>query len=147
MERYFIYTAIIFSLISCNFSDTNKRFSNGITYIIEGGKLNSVVKEGEKGFFLQPNIENVKENKKYILFIQSINSDFTLQDIKDDLSLSSNDNINNINIDSVILSDSKLKKQMKYKRAFWILIKEKDSLIGPFSDLNNLVFFEFDENR
>lgn len=147
MARYFIYIIIIFNLISCNFSDNNKRFSNGITYIIEGGKLNSVVKEGEKGFFLQPNIESVKENKKYILFIQSINSDFTLQDIKNDLSLSSNDSIKNIDIDSVILSDSKIKKQMKYKRAFWILIKEKDSLIGPFSDLNDLTLFEFDIHR
>lgn len=146
MERYFIYVVIICNLISCNFSDTNKRFSNGITYIIEGGKLNSVVKEGEKGFFLQPNIETVKENEKYILFIQSINHDFVVKNIKEDLYLFSKHNIKTTNIDSLILSNPKLNKQITHKKAFWIIIKETDSLIGPFSDLNNLVFFEFDEH-
>ena len=147
MVRFIICALVIFSLLACNFSDTNKKFSNGITYIIEGGKLNGVIKQGEKGFFLQPNVETVKENQEYILFVQSINSDFVKQNVRDDLSRLSSDNNKPVDIDSAILSNQKLKKQMKYKRAFWILIKEKDSLIGPFSDLNNLALFEFDEHH
>lgn len=142
--RSLIHTILLLSLFSCNLSDSTQEFSNGIKHIVEGGKFNAVIKDGEKGFFLEPNIELVKENESFILFVQSINSDFLTANIKEDFIYSSTKkSVTSSEIDSVIFSYPKLRKQMKYKRSFWILVKDKDSLVGPFSDFNRLKFFGF----
>jgi hypothetical protein len=144
-----VFVIVIFTpmILSCSLTDSTKEFSNGIVHIIEGGKLNTVVKRGEKGFFLVPNIECVEENKQYILFIQSINTDFVKKNMREDISYSNHNDENSIEVNPIFLDNTnKLEKQLNCKKCFWILIKDNDSLIGPFSNLDYVKSYGFDKS-
>lgn len=144
MKHSIFYLLIISTFIACNFSDAKKEFSNGIVYIIEGGQLNYIIKEDKKGFFLQPNVLDVRENEKYILIIQSINVGFLRENIKTDLMFRlKNNEINNAKIDSVISNNLFIKKQLMYEQSYWVLLKEKDSLLGPYENLKDMERFGF----
>lgn len=146
LKKLTVIIIFAFTTLCCNLSDYTKEFSNGITYIIEGGNLNGVVKKGEENFFLVPNIKLIKESEDYILFIQEVNIDFVLKNIKDDI-LTPNNNITEITKPDNLnfKNDDKLLKQIGCKKCFWILIKEKDSLIGPFRNSNLIKSYGFDE--
>ena len=120
--------------LSC--SDRVEKYSNGISHIHEGVDYKFVLKERFKGFFLEPNVEKVYENDKYILFIQVIDMERLKTKIAGDLKpeMRESDSITNSKVDSIILNSNHLHKQLKYRRAYWILKKEQDYLMGPFEN-------------
>ena len=135
---------VLYSHLSC--SDRVEKYSNGISYIQEGVDYNFVLKEEFKGFFLEPNIEQVYENNEYILFIQVIDKERLRTKIAGDLNPQMRyfDSIVYAIVDSVIHNSNHHHKQIKHKRAYWILEKEKDSLIGPFKSKINIEKYGFD---
>ena len=135
---------VLYSHLSC--SDRVEKYSNGISYLQEGVDYNFVLKKGFKGFFLEPNIEQVYENDKYILFVQITDKERLRTKIAGDLYPQTRyfDSIIYAKADSIILNSDYLYEQIKYKKSYWVLEKERDSLIGPFKSEINIEKYGFD---
>lgn len=128
---------ILFLCIGC--SDFNKKYPKGINYIHEGLEYNFITKANHRGFFLEPNIIQVKENRDYLLFVQRIDVERLRRRIAREV-FPNTKNLDSINFipyaDSIIKNSPHLNLQIKYEKAYWILNLKKDSLIGPLDDKN-----------
>ncbi|MDT0607904.1 hypothetical protein [Croceitalea rosinachiae] len=138
MKKVYLFIPLLIFDISC--SDISKRYSNGIEYVHEGEGYKYILKDNFHGLFLESNVESVKENDDYILFLQSIQKDRIRYNVLSDfypseIDLDSILKIGSIarKVDSTINDVPHLFKQMQFKRAYWVLEKSSDSLLGPFS--------------
>ncbi|MEM7487354.1 MAG: hypothetical protein AAF348_19265 [Bacteroidota bacterium] len=133
-------------LLFASCSDFSEKFSNNITLVHEGEFYNFVTKKNHPGLFLEANVVEVKENKKYIFFYQIIHLERLRRDLAADI-YPNERYLDSIpfgeKADSIIANSNHLRKQVKFEKAYFVLIKSKDSLLGPFKEKSSVVKYGF----